>query len=93
MLMMELAVGIAELILVGAVIFGVLYAVGMMAEIFDGLVSVSTAVLGLFTIAGVLLYKDFRPSESTRQSEKKKSASSYGYEINEHRSLKSISAR
>ena len=93
MLFWELAVGAAELILIGAAFFGVLYAIGFLAELFHGMVSVSTAVFVIFTIAGVLLYIDFRPSRTKKPTAKDKRDSRNLCGIDERKAIRACSAR
>lgn len=93
LLMMELAVGAAELILVGAAVFGVLYAIGFVAELCQGLVNVSTAVFVLFTIAGVLLYLDFRPSVKKKHRPNQTSFRRKDSAMSERKALRAYSAR
>jgi hypothetical protein len=93
MVLMELAVVVGEILLVGAVVFGALYAIGFVAELFDGHMSVSTAVFVLFTIAGTLLYFDFKPSEMKKQSDKRTQGRRTICELPERKAIKAYSAR
>ena len=93
MLILELAVGAAEIALVGAAVFGALYAIGLFAEIFDGFVTVSSAVFVLFTIAGVLLYCDFRPSETKNPSVKRTTDRKSVCGMSERKAIRAYSAR
>ena len=70
LLVSEALLFVTRIIFSAAAFIGVIYAIGFVVECFSGIITLSAGMFVIMTIAGLIIYNDYRPRRRHKSAKK-----------------------